>query len=59
MKTPHFEFCWCGRPEGWPLCVKEKHKETGKPQPRATNKWDKIKRNSLGTMQVQAKEMKK
>lgn len=58
MKTSHFDFCWCGRPKGYPLCVKEDHK-AGKPAARATNKWDKIKRNSLGTMQVQAKEMKK
>jgi hypothetical protein len=24
-------FCWCGRPENSPRCVKEKHKEKGKP----------------------------
>lgn len=50
MKTSRFEFCWCGRPKGYKLCVKEKH-ELGKKERNTLTKEEKLKRYSMGTMQ--------
>lgn len=48
-----FKFCWCGRPEGYKLCLKEKHKEKGKPERTKTARdyHNEIKRKAMGTLQ--------